>query len=159
MDSCDNKAQQAFFQRLIDQMNAPGQFSSDVHVRIEEVGVGYARGVLDVHPMNLNLLGIVHGGCLATLADTVAGMGVVATGHAVVTANYGLNFLRPATGRQICCIARAEKMGKTLCVMHVDLYNDDDRDHKVASGNFTFAILGPLDLQDPFGRSENNDKN
>lgn len=158
MASCDNKTQQAFFQRLIDQINAPGQFSSDVHVRIEEIGVGYARGVLDVHPINLNLLGIVHGGCLATLADTVAGMGVVASGYSVVTANYGLNFLRPATGKQIRCIARAEKMGRTLCVMHVDLYNDDDPDHKVASGNFTFALLEPLDPENPFQRSNQDAK-
>lgn len=150
MDSCDK---QQFFRALIERMNEPGQFSSDTHVRIEKIDVGYAEGVLDVHPMNLNLMGIVHGGCLATLADTVAGMGVAATGHKVVTANYGLNFLRPATGKQIWCIARAEKMGRTLCVMRVDLYNDDDRDNKVASGNFTFAVLEPLDLQNPFGRS------
>lgn len=150
MDSCDK---QQFFRALIDRMNEPGQFSAYTHVRIEKIDVGYAEGVLDVHPMNLNLMGIVHGGCLATLADTVAGMGVAATGHKVVTANYGLNFLRPATGKQIWCIARAEKMGRTLCVMRVDLYNDDDRDNKVASGNFTFAVLEPLDLQNPFGRS------
>lgn len=156
MDSCANEKQQAFFRTLIDRMNEPGQFSSDVHVRIETIDVGYAEGVLDVHPMNLNLLGIVHGGCLATLADTVAGLGVVATGYSVVTANYGLNFLRPATGKQIRCIARAEKMGKTLCVMHVDLYNDDDRDKKIASGNFTFCLLEPLNQENPFKRSNND---
>lgn len=148
MDSCVNETQQKFFRALIDRMNAPGQFSSDVNVRIEEVAVGYAHGVLDVQPLNLNLLGIVHGGCLATLADTVAGMGVSAAGHRIVTANYGLNFLRPADGKRIHCFARAEKMGRTLCVMHVDLYNDDDRERKIASGNFTFSVLGPLSLED-----------
>lgn len=156
MDSCANQKKQAFFQKMIDRMNEPGQFSADVHVRIEKIDVGYAEGVLDVHPINLNLLGIVHGGCLATLADTVAGMGVVATGYSVVTVNYGLNFLRPATGKQIRCIAKAEKMGKTLCVMHVDLYNDSDLEKKVASGNFTFCLMEPLDQENPFGRSNTN---
>lgn len=154
MDSCADSKKQAFYQAMIDRMNEPGQFSADIHVRIEKIDVGYAEGVLDVHPENLNLSGIVHGGCLATLADTVAGMGVVATGRAVVTVNYGLNFLRPATGKQIRCIATAEKMGKTLCVMRTDLFNDEDE--KVASGNFTFCLMEPLDPEHPFGRSKNH---
>lgn len=153
MDSC---AKERFFQTILDHVNQPGHFSSDVHVRMVKIDVGYAEGVLDVHPANLNLLGIVHGGCLATLADTVAGTGVITAGYHVVTANYGLNFLRPATGKQIWCIAKAEKMGRSLCVMHVDLYNDDDREHKVASGNFTFYLLEPMDPENPFGRSTNH---
>lgn len=154
MDSCADQKKQKLYQEMIDRMNEPGQFSADIHVRIEKIDVGYAEGVLDVHPENLNLLGIVHGGCLATLADTVAGMGVAATGYSCVTVNYGMNFLRPATGKQIRCVATAEKMGKTLCVMRTDLLNEDGQ--KVASGNFTFCVMEPLDPEHPFGRRETN---
>lgn len=151
MDSCAEVNKQAFFQKLIDHMNTPGQFSADVNVRIEKIDVGYAEGILDVKPGNLNMLGIVHGGCLATLADTTAGMGVIASGHEAVTVTYCLNFLRPATGKQIRCIANAEKMGKTLCVMRVELFNDDSK--PVAAGSFTFCLTAPLDMERPFGWS------
>ena len=154
MDSCDNQKKQAFYQTLIDNMNAPGQFSADVNVRIEKIDVGYAEGVLDVKPGNLNMLGIVHGGCLATLADTTAGMGVIASGYAAVTVTYCLNFLRPATGKRIRCIANAEKMGKTLCVMRVELFNNDSK--PVAAGSFTFCLTEPLDPENPFGWSNNH---
>ncbi len=154
MDSCAEQKKLRLHKALIDHMNEPGQFSADIHVRVEKIAEGYAEGVLDVHPENLNLLGIVHGGCLATLADTVAGMGVAATGHACVTVSYGMNFLRPATGKQIRCVATAEKMGKTLCVMRAELLNEEGQ--KVASGTFTFCVLEPLDPDYPLGRSKTN---
>ena len=148
MDSCADKEKQAFYQALIDRMNEPGQFSADIHVRMVKIDVGYAEGVLDIHPENLNLRGIVHGGCLATLADTVAGMGVAATGQSCVTVSYGMSFLRPATGKQIRCVATAEKMGRRICVMHADLIDDNGK--KVATGNFTFCVMEPLDLERPY---------
>lgn len=151
MGSCVNQNKQAFFQRLIDRMNERGHFSSNSNIRIEKIDSGYAEGVLDIRPENLNMLGFVHGGCLATLADTVAGLGVIASGYAAVTANYGLNFLRPATGNQIRCIATAEKMGRTLCVMRVELFNDTSK--PVAAGSFTFCLTEPLDPEHPFGWS------
>lgn len=151
MDSCVNQNKQAFFRRLIDRMNERGHFSSNSNIRIEKIDTGYAEGVLDIRPENLNMLGFVHGGCLATLADTVAGLGVIASGYAAVTANYGLNFLRPATGNQIRCIATAEKMGRTLCVMRVELFNDTSK--PVAAGSFTFCLTEPLDPEHPFGWS------
>ena len=155
MDSCAEQNNQSFFQTLIDKMNEPGQFSADVHVRIEKIDVGYAQGVLDVHPENLNLMGIVHGGCLATLADTVAGMGVAATGNACVTVSYGMNFLRPATGKQIRCIATADQMGRRLCVMRTELLNEAGE--KVATGNFTFCVMQPLDKNKPFGEPDSHE--
>ena len=151
MDSCADQKKQAFFQCLIDRMNERGHFSSNSNIRIEKIDTGYAEGVLDIRPENLNMLGFVHGGYLATLADTVAGLGVIASGYAAVTANYGLNFLRPATGNQIRCIATAEKMGHTLCVMRVELFNDTSK--PVAAGSFTFCLTEPLDLEHPFGWS------
>ncbi len=148
MDSCVDKAQQqAFFQRLLDRVNDPSRFSASSHIRIEKIAVGYAEGILDVHPDSLNAMGTVHGGCLAALADTTAGMAVIAAGRSTVTVNYSLNFLRPATGTQIRCIATADKMGQTLCVMRVELFDDQSR--AVAGGTFTFFRKESLPLDQP----------
>lgn len=143
MDSCVEQA--ALCQALMDRMNAPGQFSAEIHVRVTRLSPGHAEGVLEVHPENLNVLGIVHGGCLATLADTLAGLCVAATGCHCVTASYSMNFLRPATGKKICCAARAEKLGRQISVVRAELTNDAGE--PVAVGDFTFCSIGPVDLK------------
>lgn len=141
MDSCAEQA--ALCQALMDRMNAPGQFSAEIHVRVTQLSPGRCEGVLEVHPENLNVLGIVHGGCLATLADTLAGLCVAATGNHCVTASYSMNFLRPATGEKIYCEAKAEKLGRKINVIRAELTNDTGE--LVAVGDFTFCSTGPVE--------------
>ena len=142
MDFCAEKSQ-SLAQQLRDRLNTPGQFSGYIGVRILSVGPEGALGELPVTPEVLNPRGIVHGGALATLADTVAGAAVGAvTGHTCVTASYGLSFLRQATGSKIMGKATPEKVGRRICVMHVDL--TDDKNTKVATGEFTFCVMEPL---------------
>lgn len=103
---------------------------------------GTATGELTLHPESLNPYGIVHGGCLATLADTVGGAGVFAgTGKTCVTVNYAFSFLRPALGtnRKLYCRAVPEKLGHRLCVYRQTI--TDDNGQEVANGNFTFYLL------------------
>lgn len=99
--------------------------------------IGY--GEFDITPERLNPMGIVHGGCLAALADTVAGTAACcAVGKPCVTVNYCFNFLRPAlgTGQKIYCRAKPQKVGRTLCVYIATL--TDDSGSEVAAGTFTF---------------------
>ena len=105
---------------------------------------GSVEGELTVTPQSLNALGIVHGGCMATLADAVAGHAADRHGRCV-TVNYAFNFLRPAKGtnKKIHCIALPEKVGQTLCIYHISL--TDDQGVHVAKGNFTFFRLGPAE--------------
>ncbi len=121
-------------------------FSAYNNIRVTETREdGTAVGELTVTEHSLNPHGIVHGGCLATLADTVAGWAVaIGTGQASVTVNYGMNFLRPAKGsnKKIVCRAEPEKLGRTLCVYRVTL--TDDAGKEVATGNFTFFLTGGL---------------
>ena len=86
---------------------------------------GSVEGELTVTPQSLNALGIVHGGCMATLADAVAGHAANRHGRCV-TVNYAFNFLRPAKGtnKKIHCIALPEKVGQTLCIYHISLTDD-----------------------------------
>ena len=54
-------------------VNAPHQFSYENGIVVTEARADYGRGVLTVGPDSINPHGQVHGGALATLADTVAG--------------------------------------------------------------------------------------
>ena len=116
-------------------------FSLHNHIRITALYEdGTAMGELTIHPESLNPYGIVHGGCLATLADTVGGTGVhTATGRDCVTVNYAFSFLRPALGtnRKLYCKAVPEKLGGRLCVYRQTI--TDDNGVEVANGNFTFS--------------------
>ena len=103
---------------------------------------GSAEGELAIHPDSLNPYGIVHGGCLTTLADTVGGWAVyAATGRTGVTASYTLNFLRPAgrENKRIFCRAHPERIGNHLCVYHVTISGEDGA--ALATGLFTFSLV------------------
>ena len=124
---------------LLSRVNDPGLFNTHNGITILSVRPdGTAEGVLDVTETSHNPHGTVHGGCLYTLADTVAGCAVAASGtKPCVTANSSMEFLRPATGSKIFCSARPKKLGRMLNVMTVELTGENGK--IVATGTFTFA--------------------
>lgn len=127
----------------MDAVSTIDRFASRNNIRITAFHEdGSAEGELTITPEVLNQHGIVHGGCLATLADTVSGWAaIVAQNRPCVTVNYAFNFLRPAKGtyRKIICRATPEKLGQTLSVFRLVLTGDDGKE--VANGNFTFFMM------------------
>lgn len=132
----------AFYDRLKEFINSTEGFAMHSGVRVTKVDMDYCEGELTITPEKCNYLGIVHGGCLATLADTVSGIAVCSRGKAPVTLNYGFSFLRQATGTVIKCVAEPESVGGTISVMRCAL--TDDQGRLVASGQFTFYTKGDL---------------
>jgi acyl-CoA thioesterase len=128
--------------QVLERVNNPNLFNSHNGITVTAVGDGKARGVLEVSSTSLNPHGTVHGGCLYTLADTVAGSAVATScGGPCVTVSGTLEFLRPATGEAIYCTASPKKLGGTICTMQVEL---TDQAHKVvATGTFIFMLVQP----------------
>ena len=54
-------------------VNSPHQFSYENGIVVTCVQPGLARGELRAGPDSINPYGMIHGGAMATLADTVAG--------------------------------------------------------------------------------------
>ena len=108
-------------------------FSSHNNIRVTATYEdGSGEGELIVTRESLNPHGIVHGGCLAALADSVGGWTASSAQHRTcVTVNYAFHFLRPAMGTN-------QKI-RTLSVYHVSL--TDDEGLEVATGNFTFFMM------------------
>lgn len=98
-----------------------------------------AEGVMYVTPDLLNPYGSVHGGCLVTLADSVAGHNMAAAGKLCVTLSSTVNFLSPATGSLIRCHSRIQKLGKRVSVVAVEA--SDKTDQLLLSGLFTFSAM------------------
>ena len=128
--------------QVLERVNNPNLFNNHNGITVTAAGGGKAQGVLQVSSTSMNPHGIVHGGCLYTLADTVAGSAVAAScGGPCVTVSGTMEFLRPATGATIHCEASAKKLGSTICTMEVELTNQN---HKVvATGTFIFMLVQP----------------
>ena len=126
---------------IIQGVNAPHQFSYENGIVLTDVGPGYAKGELIIGPDSINPHGNVHGGALSTLADTVGGCCACSKGVICVTASSTMEFLRPANGSAITCVATPKKLGRTLSVVQVELFNDNQT--LVATGTFTFFMVEP----------------
>ena len=137
---------EVFYQKVMDRANLSDTFATASGIRITYVGDRRATGELTVTHDSLNPWGFVHGGCLAALADTVAGTAVFTAGYKCVTLSYSFNFLRPAMGAFIRCAATPQKVGRKVSVMDVTLTNDQGK--VVATGNFTFSHTGAVEEKD-----------
>ena len=116
-------------------------FREKIGLEILERRPGYAKGQIVLQPWHLNVLGIVHGGVLFTIADTVSGTAAV-TGHdyAVPTVNGTINYLK--AGRKtskIIAEAREIKNGNTFSVVECQVF--DDRENLLATTSMTFYHL------------------
>ena len=95
-----------------------------------------------VRPELLNASGVLHGGVTATLADAAVGMAItqrVGRAGAATTVEMKLNYLRPVSGRKITARARLLRMGSTLCVGRVDMFNDGNE--LVSAALVTYMLL------------------
>ena len=102
-------------------------FREKIELEIVEKRPGYAKGRIELKPWHMNVLGIVHGGVLFTLADTVSGTAAV-TGHedySVPTVNGSINYMRPGKNtRYITAEAHELKNGRAFSVCECNIYDD-----------------------------------
>ena len=72
--------------------------------------------------------GKVHGGPVAALIDTVGDFAVaVVVKGGVPTINFRVDYLRPSTGSHLLAKARTRRIGRTVCVVDVDVFDDQGR--------------------------------
>ena len=74
--------------------------------------------------------GFFAGGAIGTLADVAGGyaaMSVAPAGRDVLTLEYKINFLRPATGVLLTATASVLRAGRSAIVTRIDVTDDQDR--------------------------------
>lgn len=67
-------------EKLMGEIKRSDKFIELIGIKIIEADEGYCKAELEVDDRHLNPLGTVHGGCLYTLADTVAGFAAASCG-------------------------------------------------------------------------------
>jgi uncharacterized protein (TIGR00369 family) len=83
--------------------------------------------------------GQFHGGPIASLIDTVGDFAVVMmTDGLVPTINFRVDYLRPATGAALTGKALVRRVGKTIGVVDVDVFDEQNR--LVAVGRACYGV-------------------
>lgn len=109
--------------------------------QLEHAEIGRAKLRMKVQPRHMQIHGVVHGGVLASLADTAAGLALylgLPSGSRAATVEMKMNFLEPVHDGIVFAEAKILRQGKYLAVLECDLTDDSSR--MVAKALMTFSI-------------------
>jgi len=125
----------------------PAPFVDGLGLRFTALGEGWAESEITTAPRLTQAQGLVHAGVLATMADHTAGAAASTTapdGKVVVTAEFKLNLLRPATAPMLSCRAEVVKAGRALTVVEARIHAGDDgaEPKLLALAVLTMSVIG-----------------
>ena len=128
------------FRKLVELRNRENPFASYVGIVTTKIQEGYAEAELTVQPQHRNPTGVLHGGCLYTLADVVTGSAAASFGTHAVTVSGEYHYLSAAEKtNKVRAYAKCLKQGKKIVVFDVEL--TDDAGNLLGKGIFTYARL------------------
>lgn len=111
-------------------------------IRLLEIGDRHAAMEVDIDDRHRNYLGGVHGGLIATLADTACFFPrpLLPSGQAATTINLNVNFLRPAAvGDRLTARSQLLHLGRRTASLAVTV--TDRQDRLVAHGTASLLLL------------------
>jgi uncharacterized protein (TIGR00369 family) len=123
---------------------AAQSFSQLLGTQLIALTAGSVEMMLSITEQLKQQHGFVHGGVLSYLADNALTFaGGTALGVPVVTAEFKVNYLRPAVGECLIARASAVHVGKTQSVCRCDVFVVKDGQEKIcAVAQGTIAALG-----------------
>lgn len=140
MEKREEKKNIEVFGMADDERPASLDFRISLGIQFIERRAGYAKGEMEILPHHMNVLGIIHGGCLFSIADTVSGASVAGHGHRVTTVNANINYLKAGKNtRKIIAEAHEVKYGRTFSVCNAQVF--DDKGNLLATTTMTFYHL------------------
>lgn len=119
-----------------------GTFVDLLKIKFLEIGPDFAQAELELRPDLMQPWGLLHGGVLMSLADTIASAGLVRSleeGYGFSTIELKMNFIRAVKGGKVIARARCLHTGKSTSVWEVDI--NDDKNNLVAKATTSFMIL------------------
>ncbi|MBS5522201.1 MAG: PaaI family thioesterase [Clostridiales bacterium] len=117
-----------------------GGFAKHTGIEILEAENGHALGRIVLGKVHGNSIGAVHGGCIFTLIDTVAGTAFVTTGKICTTLSSNIDFLSAAIeSKELTAQAVPARIGNHIAVYDVTV--KDDRGVLIAKASVTFYVL------------------
>jgi uncharacterized protein (TIGR00369 family) len=119
-------------------------FADLIGIRIVDSSPEEVRGFLDWAEERCTSGGVLHGGAVMTLADSVAGTCAflnLPSGALTATIESKTNFFRPVTRGTVEAVARPLHVGKSTIVVQTDVLDEEGR--RVAQVTQTQAVIKP----------------
>ena len=120
-------------------------FATAVGIVLDAAEAGEVRGRLAWSPERCTAGGVLHGGALMALADSLGGICAylnLPSGAQTTTIGSTTTFMRGVRDGEVTAIARPLHAGRTVIVVQTDLLDDDGR--RAAQVTQTQAVLaGP----------------
>lgn len=110
-------------------------------IELVDAGSGHVEIAFEAGAQHVNVQGLVHGGMLATLADTAMGFAVrtvLDPGRRHVTVQLGIEFLSPGRPGRIVAHGRSVKIGRQLGFAEADVV--DARGRLLALARSTLSV-------------------
>lgn len=110
-------------------------------IELVDAEAGQVEIAFEAGAQHVNLQGLVHGGVLATLADTAMGLAVrtvLDSGRRHVTVQLGIEFLSPGRPGRIIAHGRSVKIGRQLGFAEADVV--DARGRVLARARSTLSV-------------------
>ena len=110
---------------------------------LERVAPGEVDVSLEVETRHLNLAGTLHGGLIATLADTATGLALRTTLEAEttsLTSSLSVTFLRPGRPGTVTAKGRVVKRGTRFGYAEADVEDGEGRLLARAAATFTIML-------------------
>jgi uncharacterized protein (TIGR00369 family) len=103
---------------------------------------GEVEIALDATDHHLNLQGLLHGGMIATLADTATGLAVrtmVPAGRRHITIQLDVHYLAPGKPGRITAVGTTVRVGSQIAYAEADI--TDERGRLLARATSTVAVM------------------
>jgi len=128
----------------VNELNAVMPFGALLGVELDSASAEEVRGGLEWAPERCTAGGIMHGGALMGLADSLGGLcaylNVPAGGTTTATVESKTNFFRAVKEGRVTAVSRPLHVGRSFIVVETDLHDAEGR--HVARVTQTQAVLG-----------------
>lgn len=127
-----------------DQLLALMPFAVQLGIELDAAAPEEVRGRLAWAPERCTAGGVMHGGALMALADSLGGVCAylnLPAGAQTTTINSSTSFMRAVREGEVTAVARPLHAGRTVIVVQTDLF--DGAGKRVAQVTQAQAVLGP----------------
>lgn len=113
----------------LEKLNAlnDGTLMSSLGIQFSAVGDDYIEGTIPVDKRTVQPMGVLHGGASAALAETLASLGAYLSapeGAVVAGVELNINHLKACRGGMVTGRAQPLRLGRSIQVWEVRLYNE-----------------------------------
>jgi 1,4-dihydroxy-2-naphthoyl-CoA hydrolase len=128
----------------VNELNAAMPFGALLGVELDSASADEVRGGLEWAPERCTAGGVMHGGALMGLADSLGGLcaylNLPSGATATATVESKTNFFRAVKEGRVSAVSRPLHVGRSFIVVETDLHDAEGR--HVARVTQTQAVLG-----------------